>query len=110
VNVVVADGTLEGVVGFGDMFVGDPASDLAAGCALLPAGAAARFFAAYAEADEATVLRARGLAALKSLFLMLMSQDGGPGLPGGTRPGPEPSPDPIPRVDRRHTSTVPLAS
>jgi len=50
---------------------------------LLPAGAAARFFAAYAEADEATVRRARGLAALKSLFLMLMGQNGDRGLPGG---------------------------
>ena len=45
--------------------------------------AAARFFAAYAEADEATVRRARGLAALKSLFLMLMGQNGDRGLPGG---------------------------
>ncbi|QKZ15997.1 aminoglycoside phosphotransferase family protein [Streptomyces chartreusis] len=46
-NVVVADGTLAGVVDFGDMFTGDPASDLAAAWVLLPAGAAARFFAAY---------------------------------------------------------------
>jgi hypothetical protein len=52
---------------------------------LLPAGAATRFFDAYAyaEADEATVRRARGLAALKSLFLMLMGQNGDRGLPGG---------------------------
>jgi aminoglycoside phosphotransferase (APT) family kinase protein len=82
-NVVVADGTLAGVVDFGDLSVGDPASDLAAAWVLLPAGAAARFFTAYAEADEATVRRARGLAALKSLFLMLMGQNGDRGLPGG---------------------------
>jgi aminoglycoside phosphotransferase (APT) family kinase protein len=82
-NVVVADGTLAGVVDFGELCVGDPASDLAAAWVLLPAGAAARFFAAYAEADEATVRRARGLAALKSLFLMLMGQNGDRGLPGG---------------------------
>jgi aminoglycoside phosphotransferase (APT) family kinase protein len=80
-NVVVADGTLAGVVG--ELFVGDPATDLAAAWVLLPAGAAARFFAAYAEADEATIRRARGLAALKSLFLMLMGQNGDRGLPGG---------------------------
>ena len=43
---------------------------------LLPAGAAARFFAAYGEADEATVRRARGLAVVKGLFLMLMGQNG----------------------------------
>ena len=82
-NVVVADGTLAGVVDFGDLFAGDPALDLAAAWVLLPAGAAARFFAAYAGADEATVRRARGLAALKSLFLMLMGQNGDRGLPGG---------------------------
>jgi aminoglycoside phosphotransferase (APT) family kinase protein len=82
-NVVVADGTLAGVVDFGDLFAGDPAVDLAAAWVLLPAGAAARFFAAYAAADEGTVRRARGLAALKSLFLMLMGQNGDLGLPGG---------------------------
>jgi aminoglycoside phosphotransferase (APT) family kinase protein len=82
-NVVVADGTLAGVVDFGDLFAGDPAWDLAAAWLLLPAGTAASFFAAYAAADEATVRRARGLAALKSLFLMLMGQNGDRGLPGG---------------------------
>ena len=82
-NVVVADGTLAGVVDFGELFVGDPASDLAAAWVLLPTGAVARFFAAYADADEATVRRARGLAAVKSLFLMLMGQNGDRGLPGG---------------------------
>lgn len=82
-NVVVAHGTLAGVIDFGDLSVGDPALDLAAAWVLLPAGAAAHFFAAYAEADEATVRRARGMAALKSLFLMLMGQNGDRGLPGG---------------------------
>lgn len=82
-NVVVADGTLAGVVDFGDLSVGDPAADLAAAWVLLPAGAAERFFAAYGETDEATVRRARGLAAMKSLFLMLMGQNGDRGLPGG---------------------------
>jgi aminoglycoside phosphotransferase (APT) family kinase protein len=82
-NVVVADGMLAGVLDFGELFVGDPAVDLAAAWVLLPAGAAARFFAAYGEVDEATVRRARGLAALKSLFLMLMGQNGDHGLPGG---------------------------
>jgi aminoglycoside phosphotransferase (APT) family kinase protein len=82
-NVVVADGTLAGVVDFGDLFVGDPAVDLAAAWVLLPAGADERFFAAYGELDEATVRRARGHAAMKSLFLMLMGQNGDRGLPGG---------------------------
>ncbi|MGQ4376414.1 aminoglycoside phosphotransferase family protein [Streptomyces sp. SAS_267] len=82
-NVVVADGTLAGVVDFGALFAGDPAWDLAAAWLLLPAGGASRFFDSYAQADEAAVRRARGLAAMKSLFLMLMGQNGDRGLPGG---------------------------
>jgi aminoglycoside phosphotransferase (APT) family kinase protein len=82
-NVVVADGTLAGVVDFGDLFAGDPAWDLAAAWVLLPAGTAARFFDAYAHADDATVRRARGLAALKALFLLLMGKNGDEGRPGG---------------------------
>ncbi|MFE1956171.1 aminoglycoside phosphotransferase family protein [Streptomyces sp. NPDC059524] len=82
-NVVVSDGTLSGVIDFGDMFAGDPAWDLAAAWVILPAGATSRFFDAYAQADEGTIQRARGLAALKSLFLMLMGQNGDQGLPGG---------------------------
>ncbi|MFG2947100.1 aminoglycoside phosphotransferase family protein [Streptomyces adustus] len=82
-NVVVSHGTLSGVIDFGDMCAGDPAVDLAAAWVLLPAGAAARFFDAYATADRAMIRRARGLAAAKSLFLLLMGQAGDRGLPGG---------------------------
>jgi aminoglycoside phosphotransferase (APT) family kinase protein len=82
-NAVVSDGTLSGIVDFGAMFAGDPAWDLAAAWVLLPDGTAARFFDRYAHADEAAVRRARGLAAMKSLFLMLMGQNGDRGLPGG---------------------------
>jgi aminoglycoside phosphotransferase (APT) family kinase protein len=82
-NVVVSDGTLSGIVDFGDMFAGDPAWDLAAAWVLLPADTASRFFAKYAQADVATIRRARGLAAMKSLFLMLMGHNGDCGLPGG---------------------------
>lgn len=82
-NVVVADGTLAGVVDFGDLFAGDPAWDLAAAWVLLPEGGASLFFDTYAQADEATIRRARGLAVLKGLFLVLMGQNGDRGLPGG---------------------------
>ncbi|MEU1022228.1 aminoglycoside phosphotransferase family protein [Streptomyces sp. NPDC005904] len=82
-NVVVSDGTLSGVIDFGAVFAGDPAWDLAAAWVVLPEGAASRFFDAYEHADEATIRRARGLAALKGLFLMLMGRDGDRGLPGG---------------------------
>lgn len=82
-NVVVSDGTLSGVIDFDAMFAGDPAWDLAAAWVLLPSGAVSRFFDVYADANEATIRRARGLAAMKCLFLMLMGQNGDRGLPGG---------------------------
>ncbi|HEX2857506.1 MAG TPA: phosphotransferase [Propionibacteriaceae bacterium] len=82
-NVVVSGGTLGGVIDFGDLFAGDPAWDLAAAWVILPAGLTARFFAAYGPTDAGTLRRARGLAALKSLFLMLMGRNGDLGLPGG---------------------------
>jgi aminoglycoside phosphotransferase (APT) family kinase protein len=82
-NVIIADGTLAGIVDFGAVCAGDPAWDLAAAWVLLPAGGASRFFDSYTQADEATVRRARGLATMKSLFLMLMGQNGDRGLPGG---------------------------
>ncbi|MFJ7334329.1 aminoglycoside phosphotransferase family protein [Streptomyces sp. NPDC101116] len=82
-NVVVSNGTLSGIVDFGAMFAGDPAWDLAAAWVLLPAGTASRFFDMYKQADAAAIRRARGLAAMRSLFLMLMGQNGERGLPGG---------------------------
>ena len=82
-NVIVKDGTLTGVVDFGEIFASDPAADPAAAWVLLPACMARRFFAAYAKADEATIRRARGPASLNSLFLMLMGQNGDRGLAGG---------------------------
>ena len=77
-NVVVADGTLAGVVDFGALFAGDPAWDLGAAWLLLPEGGASRFFDRYAHADEATIRRARGLAAVKCLFLMADGPERGP--------------------------------
>ena len=82
-NVVVVDGALAGVVDFGAVFAGDPAWDLAAAWVLLPEAGVSRFFDGYPGVDEATLRRARGLAAMKSLFLMLMGQNGERGLPGG---------------------------
>ena len=43
---------------------GDPAWDLGAAWLLLPEGGASRFFDSYAQADEATVRRARGVAVM----------------------------------------------
>ena len=82
-NVVVSDGTLSGVIDFGELCAGDPATDLSAAWLLLPAGAAAPFFDAYASADDATIRRARGRAVLRSLHLIASGQNGEQGLPGG---------------------------
>lgn len=82
-NVTVADGTLAGVIDFGELCAGDPATDLAAAWTLLPAGASARFFAVYAGADDATVRRARGWSLRTALGLISVGRAGEQGLPGG---------------------------
>jgi len=82
-NVLVSGGGLCGVIDFGDMCAGDPATDLSAAWLLLPAGSAARFFDAYADADDATIQRARGWAALRALSLIGIGQAGDRGRPGG---------------------------
>ncbi|WP_042392085.1 aminoglycoside phosphotransferase family protein [Streptacidiphilus carbonis] len=82
-NVVVADGTLAGVVDFGELCAGDPATDLGAAWLLLPEGAAAGFLDTYAVADEASVRRARGWALRACLGLLSVGRAGELGLPGG---------------------------
>jgi aminoglycoside phosphotransferase (APT) family kinase protein len=82
-NVVVRDGTLAGVIDFGELSAADPAADLSAAWILLPAGTATRFFDAYQHADEATVARARGWAVLRALHLLSIGRNGRLGLPGG---------------------------
>jgi aminoglycoside phosphotransferase (APT) family kinase protein len=88
-NVVVADGTLAGVLDFGELCAGDPATDLAAAWTLLPAGAARPFLAAYARTaadtapDPATVRRARGWVVRQALGLISVGLAGERGLPGG---------------------------
>ena len=82
-NVTVQDGTLCGVIDFGDMCAGDPATDLSAAWILLPAGMAGRFFDTYSQADGATIARARGWAILRALHLICIGQNGRLGRAGG---------------------------
>lgn len=82
-NVVVRDGTLAGVIDFGELSAADPAADLSAAWILLPTGTATRFFDAYQHADDATVARARGWAVLRALHLLSIGRNGRLGLPGG---------------------------
>ncbi|WP_371525684.1 aminoglycoside phosphotransferase family protein [Streptomyces sp. NBC_01283] len=84
-NVVVSGGTLSGVLDFGELCAGDPATDLSAAWILLPAGAASRFLDAYGPVDEATVRRARGWAVLRAIGLIHIGRAGEQGLPGGKR-------------------------
>ncbi|GGT62340.1 aminoglycoside phosphotransferase family protein [Streptomyces purpureus] len=83
-NVLTADGTFCGVIDFGDLCAGDPACDLAAAWALLPDGAADRFYRAYQPApDAATLRRARGWAVWRALGGIFVGEAGVHGRPGG---------------------------
>ncbi|GAA2636577.1 phosphotransferase [Actinomadura fulvescens] len=83
-NVLTTDGTISGVIDFGDLFAGDPAWDLAAAWILLPDGATDRFHAAYQPTpDTATLRRARGLAVLKALACIHIGEAVVRGRPGG---------------------------
>ncbi|MEV6976850.1 aminoglycoside phosphotransferase family protein [Kitasatospora sp. NPDC093806] len=83
-NVLTADGTICGVIDFGDLCAGDPACDLAAAWVLLPDGATDRFHQAYRPTpDAATLRRARGWAVLRALSCLLIGEAGVHGRPGG---------------------------
>lgn len=87
-NILTADGTFCGVIDFGDLCAGDPATDLAAVWALLPDGAVTTFHAAYRPgdqggADRATLRRARGWAVLTALSGILIGEAGVHGRRGG---------------------------
>jgi aminoglycoside phosphotransferase (APT) family kinase protein len=82
-NVVVSGGTLAGVIDFGELCAGDPATDLGAAWMLLPAGAAPAFFDAYGHVNEAMIRRARGWAVLRGVSLIGIGLAGERGLPGG---------------------------
>lgn len=81
-NTVVTEGALAGVIDFGELCAGDPATDLSAAWLLLPDGAAARCLARYG-ADGDTVRRARGWALLRALGLIAIGRAGELGEPGG---------------------------
>lgn len=83
-NVLVNDGSLCGVVDFGDLCAGDPACDLGAAWLLLPDGVVDRFYERYLPGvDQATMRRARGWSLLKALVCLIIGDDGVNGRPGG---------------------------
>lgn len=69
-NMLFRDGVLVGVIDFGDICAGDPATDLAAGWMMLPSPSMSIFIDAYGGVDEATLARSRGWAVLFGLLLL----------------------------------------
>jgi aminoglycoside phosphotransferase (APT) family kinase protein len=71
-----ADGTLAGVIDFGDVGAGDPAVDLAVGWLMFDAGARRRFRGTFGSSvDSATWARARGWALVLSTAMVSNSDD-----------------------------------
>jgi aminoglycoside phosphotransferase (APT) family kinase protein len=83
-NILIDGGRVSGVIDFGDVTAGDPASDLSLAWMLLPPGCRAGFRAAYAAAgngaiSDATWARGRGWALNLAIVLLAWSADH-PGL------------------------------
>ncbi len=74
-NLVVHDGRLSGVVDFGDLTGGDPASDLSVAWMLLPADAREVLRAHAGHIDDGTWARARGWALALALAILASSAD-----------------------------------
>ncbi|MFI5067223.1 MAG: phosphotransferase, partial [Streptosporangiales bacterium] len=80
-NILVHQGRLSGVIDFGDVTAGDPATDLAVAWMLLPAGRHEAFRAAYAAASQHGAPggslwdRARGWALVLGLVFVAHSAD-----------------------------------
>ncbi|MGB6577802.1 MAG: phosphotransferase, partial [Streptosporangiaceae bacterium] len=78
-NILVNHGQVSGVIDFGDITAGDPASDLSVAWMLLPPGCHARFWAAYQAADgragDALRTRARGWALNLAIVFLAHSED-----------------------------------
>ena len=78
-NILVDDGQVSGVIDFGDITAGDPASDLSVAWMLLPADGHAIFWSAYqaagGRADDAVRARARGWALNFAVVFLAHSED-----------------------------------
>jgi aminoglycoside phosphotransferase (APT) family kinase protein len=77
-NLIFRDDVLVGVVDFGDMCAGDPATDLAGGFLTLPFDAIDEFFAAYGPVDDATIQRTTGWAVHFGLMFVLLGESDEP--------------------------------
>jgi aminoglycoside phosphotransferase (APT) family kinase protein len=77
-NLIFRDEQLVGVIDFGDLCAGDPATDLAAGFLALPFPRIAEFFDAYGTVDDATLRRTLGWAVHFGLMFVLLGQSDEP--------------------------------
>jgi aminoglycoside phosphotransferase (APT) family kinase protein len=77
-NIVYRDGELVGVIDFGDLCAGDPATDLAGGLMSLPLSALDDFFGAYGSVDGATLQRTIGWALLFGVLMVSLGVEGRP--------------------------------
>jgi aminoglycoside phosphotransferase (APT) family kinase protein len=82
VNILVDDGQVSGVIDFGDITAGDPATDLAVAWMLLPPGCHAGFWSAYhaaggagGRASDALRARASGWALNFAIMFLAHSED-----------------------------------
>lgn len=71
-NLIVRDGALVGIIDFGDLCAGDPATDLAGALLALPFQSLDEFFHAYGELDDATIRRTLGWAVHFGLMFILL--------------------------------------
>jgi aminoglycoside phosphotransferase (APT) family kinase protein len=77
-NLIVRDGELVGVIDFGDLCAGDPATDLAGGLLALPFQSLGEFFGAYGELDDSTIRRTLGWAVHFGLMFVLLGESDEP--------------------------------
>jgi aminoglycoside phosphotransferase (APT) family kinase protein len=76
-HVLVADGTVSGVIDWGDVCIGDPSVDLSIGYGSFVGEARAAFLAAYGVVDALTELRARVVATFLAAALLAYAADRG---------------------------------
>ncbi len=74
-HVLVEEGTLSGVIDWGDVCLSDPAIDLVLVWSLLPPEGRAGFVAEYGPVSDEQLLRARVLALFLSATLLLYARD-----------------------------------
>jgi aminoglycoside phosphotransferase (APT) family kinase protein len=77
-NLIFDENILVGVIDFGDLCAGDPATDLAGGFMAFPFDALPDYFAAYGTIDEATTRRTLGWALHFGLMFILLGESDEP--------------------------------